>query len=86
VRIAHRFIGGTRASNTVSPVGTAGREERVIRPYGTKRISAIIVPSTKDAGLLSEIPPGLGCLNSLSRTLKTARGPDKRDLSCVDEL
>jgi len=43
----------------VSPVGTTESEEGVIRPSGTRRYAAIIVPSTEDAGLLSEVPPGL---------------------------
>jgi hypothetical protein len=57
VRIAHRFIGGKRASNSVSPVGTAGEKCGSSVPKGL-RGSAIIIPSTEDAGLLSEIPSG----------------------------
>ena len=62
MRVAHRFIVGKRASNSVSPVGTAKREERAIRPlpdYGDPPLS--LFPALKMLGLLSEIPPGPGC-------------------------
>jgi hypothetical protein len=70
VRIAHRFIGGTRASEQLRKSRRDGRKARARHPSltGLRESAAIIVPSTEDAGLLSEIPPGLRLLNGRSPT------------------
>jgi hypothetical protein len=62
-----------KSENSESPVGTPGSEEPSSVPTGLGGSAAIFVPSTEDAGLLSVIPPGLGCLNGPSPTFDRTR-------------
>ena len=50
MRIAHRFIGGKRSEQPLSPVGTTESEEGVNRPSGTNGYAALIVPALKMLG------------------------------------